>query len=557
MVVFGCFIFKYEVYSKGKNQEDVESHAKVVASAVWTLFTPLTEHYLTSSVRNSGYKKVSITTLNDLELFSYENKLSGIDRYFQSIGIIRTGKIATPIIYKSQPIGTLTIEVYNKRIYIYSYVAVVLLLVLALIWFMATINEERKSLRVRIREKTKDLRTSEERFQRAMAGTRDGLWDWNLQTNEAYMSDRFSTMLGYEQEDLPSSGDAWISLIHPDDLVPTQATLRNYLEKKVAIYESTFRMRAKDGTYRWFTGRGEAVWDQDGTPMRITGVNTDITERKRTEQELLKSELKFRVLLNNQNDAIFLHKALPRGLDNFTEVNDRAVKHYGCSYKEFLQLTPADITVQGKTTEQIDRSAIEQLDSLGHATFELTHLKKTGEKFQVEVNAAFIELDNQKYILSTVRDITERLEIEDQLRQKYKMEAVGVMAGGMAHNFNNNLAIILGNLELSKMKLPGNPEIGSYLNNATIAVLRSRDLIKQIMSYSRQDGQDKNSFELPLLIDETLQLLRATIPTTINLHKQVSDNCRTIAIHADFSQLQECLINLCNNAMQAMDETGD
>jgi signal transduction histidine kinase len=151
---------------------------------------------------------------------------------------------------------------------------------------------------------------------------------------------------------------------------------------------------------------------------------------------------------------------------------------------------------------------------------------------------------------------TERSELDAQLRQKYKMDSVGVMAGGMAHNFNNNLSIILGNVELAKMKMPINPEIEGYLSNAKIAVLRSRDLIQQIMNYSRQGLQEKKPTQLPLVVDETLLLMRSTIPTTINLHKNISSDSFTCTVSADVSQIQECLINLCNNAMHAMEEKG-
>ncbi|WP_175498328.1 hybrid sensor histidine kinase/response regulator [Desulfuromusa kysingii] len=167
-------------------------------------------------------------------------------------------------------------------------------------------------------------------------------------------------------------------------------------------------------------------------------------------------------------------------------------------------------------------------------------------------------------LLSFGIDITERMqidekrqELETQLNQKHKMEAVGVMAGGMAHNFNNNLSIILGNIELAQKKLPENIEMVGYLNDAKIAVLRSRDLIRQIMFYSRQDTQYKTSIQLSVLLDETLQLLRATLPATINVQTTVTEDGRNATIHADASRLQECLINLCNNAMQAMDEKGN
>ena len=161
-------------------------------------------------------------------------------------------------------------------------------------------------------------------------------------------------------------------------------------------------------------------------------------------------------------------------------------------------------------------------------------------------------------------DITERKlaettqqRLELQLRQKHKMEAVGYMAGGMAHNFNNNLSIILGNLELSKMKSPRNSKIGNYLDNAEIAVLRSRDLVNQIITYSRKGIHDKAPMKLRDVIDETIQLLSVTLPTTIKIDFSICSNCGTSFIYGDPSQIQEVLINLCNNAFHAMKEKGE
>jgi len=187
-----------------------------------------------------------------------------------------------------------------------------------------------------------------------------------------------------------------------------------------------------------------------------------------------------------------------------------------------------------------------------------------GEKRQV-LRHLFIDpsKDDWSRTYVSLTDITarkkaeqERQALEEQLRQKYKMEAIGILAGGMAHNFNNNLSIILGNIELSKIKFPANEKIRGYLDNALIAVYRSRDLIKQIMSYSRKNEQVKTTIKPAALINETAQLLRATIPTTITLQLKIDENSRAISINADFSQLQECLLNLCNNATHAVEKTG-
>lgn len=147
--------------------------------------------------------------------------------------------------------------------------------------------------------------------------------------------------------------------------------------------------------------------------------------------------------------------------------------------------------------------------------------------------------------------------LENELRQKYKMEAVGLMAGGIAHNFNNNLAIILGNLELVQLKAGDNVNIADHLRDANIAVHRARDLTKQILTYSRQDPHDISQLKPAMIIDETVKLLRSTIPTTVKLNYSIPHDLAELTINGDSTRIQEALINLCNNAVQAMEETGE
>ncbi len=189
---------------------------------------------------------------------------------------------------------------------------------------------------------------------------------------------------------------------------------------------------------------------------------------------------------------------------------------------------------------------------------ELINKKKDGTFYIEDVTISPV-FDNGGGIVNYIavkRDITHEVEMEDQLRQKYIMEAVGLMAGGIAHNFNNNLAIILGNVELSQIRLPEGSGVAEYLNNAKIAIMRSRDLVQQILTYSRDGEGVKLPVQLPLLIDETIKLLRSTLPATIDLQKAISASCYSTTIHADSSRVQEALINLCNNAVYAMDEQG-
>jgi PAS domain S-box-containing protein len=160
-------------------------------------------------------------------------------------------------------------------------------------------------------------------------------------------------------------------------------------------------------------------------------------------------------------------------------------------------------------------------------------------------------------IRSVISDITELRSLEDQLQQKHKMEAVGYMAGGMAHNFNNNLAIILGNVELAQMQQASDSEATTLLENAKIAVRRSRDLVKKIITYSRNGEHERKPIQLSVITNETLNLIQITLPSSINLQKSSSPETDSILINADASQIQEALVNLFNNAIQSMDENGD
>lgn len=204
------------------------------------------------------------------------------------------------------------------------------------------------------------------------------------------------------------------------------------------------------------------------------------------------------------------------------------------------------------------RDVQQDMNRLADGQFKSSSLVAKTEEIQSIINT-FNKMASSLALREEQRDKAEEAsgEFEIQLRQKYKMEAVGVMAGGMAHNFNNNLAIILGNLELSKMKLSPQGEIGEFLDNAQIAALRSRDLVKQIMTYSRKEAQSHASLQLALLLKETISLLKSTIPTSVNLQQEVSPDCEQAYIQADASQIQECLLNLCNNAVYAMEEQGE
>jgi PAS domain S-box-containing protein len=130
------------------------------------------------------------------------------------------------------------------------------------------------------------LRESEERWQLALRGNNDGIWDWNVKTNDAFFSGRWKEMLGYEDYEICNHLDEWAKRVHPDDLGCVAQLIQDHFSKKTPFYISEHRILCKDGTYKWILARGQALWDEKGKPVRIVGCHTDITERKLAEEAL-------------------------------------------------------------------------------------------------------------------------------------------------------------------------------------------------------------------------------------------------------------------------------
>lgn len=138
-----------------------------------------------------------------------------------------------------------------------------------------------------IEKKTEELKESEERYALAARGANDGLWDWNLKTNEIYFSLRWKSMIGYDDKEIGNNPDDWFTLVHPDDVQNLKNAITAHLKEPNAHMENEYRIKYKDGTYLWMLCRGLAVRDEEGKVIRMAGSQTDITARKKMEEQLI------------------------------------------------------------------------------------------------------------------------------------------------------------------------------------------------------------------------------------------------------------------------------
>jgi PAS domain S-box-containing protein/putative nucleotidyltransferase with HDIG domain len=183
------------------------------------------------------------------------------------------------------------------------------------------------------------LTESEERYALAAAGANDGIWDWDMITGQAYMSPRYKEMLGYAEDELGDSYAMWESLLHPDDRQAAVATMKALQSGEISEFRLEYRLRHKDGSYRWILDRGKAVRDEQGRPHRAAGSHTDITERKQAEEALRTSEARYASFIDATEDMAFIKDDELR----YLVVNRVGEAFFGAAAAEIVGRTDEDV----------------------------------------------------------------------------------------------------------------------------------------------------------------------------------------------------------------------
>jgi len=191
-------------------------------------------------------------------------------------------------------------------------------------------------------------------------------------------------------------------------------------------------------------------------------------------------------------------------------------------------------------------------DMEGHHTF--IGRRRDGSEFEVEVLTCAVMYHGRPANQGIIRDISKLRQLEKQLRQAQKMEVIGTLASGIAHDFNNILSIIMGYIELSLDSRTNSTVVKQNLKQVLKASQRAKDLVQQILTFSRRNEKEKGPVKITSLVKEVIKLMRASLPTTIEIQQDISD--AEYVVLADPTQLHQVLMNLCTNAAQAMAEKG-
>jgi len=255
------------------------------------------------------------------------------------------------------------------------------------------------------------LKEAQRRLAFTLRGADVGLWDWDLATNEVIFSEQWKSQLGFRDEEIRNQHSEWETRVHPDDLTIAQASVENAVRRRTPEYRSEFRMRHRDGTWRWILSRGSVIDDANGNPARMLGIHIDITDRKRAEQALQESESRYRTFVDHATDALFLQDHEGRVLD----VNEQACVSLGYARDEIIGKMPFEFDPD--VTAEWIAATVKQLDAGEVIAFDSRHQRKDGSTFPVEIRLRPFWVNNQRFHVALVRDITERKRSEQALRE--------------------------------------------------------------------------------------------------------------------------------------------
>ena len=398
------------------------------------------------------------------------------------------------------------------------------------------------------------LRASEARRQLALEGSGAGVWDWNISTGDVYLSRQWCEMLGYRVDELAKHISTWETLIHPADRPWVMECLNDHLQNSTCPYTFDYRLKTKSGQWKWIGNYGKVVVrDRNGNPLRMAGLHRDITERKRAEQKIREQA----ALIDIATDAIFVRDVQNRILF----WSHGAERLYGWTADEAI----------GQFAHELFRSEADTELEVGLKTAiadgtwrgELVQTTKTGDKVMVASRWTLVQdtFGQPQSLLVVNTDITEKKQLEAQFYQAQRLESLGSLASGIAHDLNNVLTPVLTVAQVLRLTHPDlEVPVKERLKLIEESAKRGANMVKQILTFSRGGNGEPALVEIVPLLQDVASILQQSLPKSIDVHLEVAEGEPVDLSHeqvfADPTHLHQVLMNLCVNARDAMPEGG-
>ena len=412
------------------------------------------------------------------------------------------------------------------------------------ILYLSYLLRQRDKLSKDMIKKNVQLKELNERFELAMNSSKDGLWDWNPQTNEVYFSTTWKKMLGYEDHEIKGSVEEWEKRIHPEDKEKAFEDVKNHLEGKTQFYENIHRVQHKKGHWIWIYDRGKAVFDESNNPTRVIGFHTDLTAQKTIEKKIEDQKEEFKAIFENSMDGIAI-----LDLDtNFLNFNNAYLKITNFTKEELLQKSCFELTIE----EEKDKikKALNIVMKKGH----IENLEKScivKDDSLITVNMSITLMPDKKRLLISMRDISKQKLIETQS----KLISMGEMIGNISHQWRQPLTVISTIASSLALKKECNILEEDDIRNSSEAIVEQTRYLSHTIDDFRtfiKDSQSKEDISLVKAINKTISLVTPSLKNNyITLVTNLEDD---LIISGYENQLVQAFINIINNSKDALKE---
>jgi PAS domain S-box-containing protein len=396
------------------------------------------------------------------------------------------------------------------------------------------------------RQQTEEaLRESNERLMLALESAKMGTWDWNIAKGEILWTPQHEVIFGDKPGTPKRTYTDWSNRVHPEDLPLVEARLQAAIANQ-HDYQCEYRIVHPDNSIRTVASFGRCYYDISAQPIRMLGTLYDITHQKLAEKKIHEQA----ALLNIITDTICVRDLEQR----IIFWNHGAENLYGFSADEAVSKNAKELLY--KDTSQVD-VAIKTVVESGFWQGELTIVGKDGREVIVSSRWTLMrdEAGQPKSILTVNTDITEKKQLEAQFYRAQRLESLGTLASGIAHDLNNILTPILTVSQLLPLKLKNIDErCAELLKMQEASAKRGADLVKQILSFARGAEGKRTCIQIQHLLLDIQRIARGTFPKSIAVEHYIPDNLATVI--ADATQIHQVLMNLIVNARDAMPNGG-